>query len=228
MQNPVTPSSNLARLAGAAALFVVAVSGWLLLALENRSHGTAGLMLFVLLASLFIVMELRSARPLRGTYAQASPGGYQEPGEAALASLIDPETTLPRVWLFLARLREEVQRAERYGRRLTLCVLEPEDRLVCLDGEFRGKVGRAVQAHLRGSDFATIGHSGRLLVLLPEIVGPAAQKAAERLMAMLNSLMAEGKTLPWRAAVVCYPRHGKDAQQLLDSAERVLAQRPAA
>ena len=228
MQSPVAPSSNLARLAGAAALFGVAASGWLLVALENRSLGAAGLMLSVLLASLFVVVELRSARSPRWTSMQATPAGFQGPAESVLASLMDPETTLPRVWLFLARLREEVHRAERYGRPLALCVLEPEDRLVRLDGEFRAKVGRAVQGHLRGSDFATIGQSGRLLVLLPEIAEPAAEKAARRLVAMLNSLLAEGKPLPWRAALVWYPRHGKDAQQLLDSAERVLAQQPAA
>jgi GGDEF domain-containing protein len=159
---------------------------------------------------------------------QASPAGFEGPAESVLASLMDPETTLPRVWLFLARLTEEVQRAERYGRLLALCVLEPEDPMARLDGEFRGKVGRAVRGHLRGSDFATVGHSGRLLVLLPETVEPAAERAARRLVATLNSLMAEGKPLPWRAALVWYPRHGKNPQQLLDSAERVLAQQPAA
>lgn len=227
MQSPVVPSPTPPRLAGALALFAVAVSGWLLVALENHVYGAVGLMLSVFLAGLFVVMELRVARAIRRAHeahAQTSLGGFHGPAESVLESLLDPETTLPRVWLFLARLTEEIHRAERYGRVLALCVLEPEDPSVRLDQAFRGKVGRAVRGHLRGSDFATVGHSGKLLVLFSEIAEPAAEGAARRLVRTLNSLLAEGEPLRWRAALVWYPRDGKNADQLLDWAQRLLAQ----
>jgi len=228
MQSPVVPSPALPRLAGAAALFAVAVSGWLLVALEDDAYGAAGLVLSLSLAGLFAVMELRVARALRWAHAQASLGGFRGPAESVLESLLDPETMLPRTWLFLVRLTEEVHRAERYGRVLALCVLEPEDPFVRLDQGFRAKAGRAVRGHLRGSDFATIGRSGKLLVLFPETVEPAAEGAAGRLVETLNSLLAEGEPLRWRAALVWYPKDGRNADQLLDWAQHLLAQPSAA
>jgi GGDEF domain-containing protein len=216
----------MARLAGAAALLAIAVSGSLLAAFEDRVYGVSGLLLSVFVAGLFVVMELRFARALGRVHALADPGELRGPAESVLGSLLDPETTLPRVWLFRARLTEEIQRAERYRRSLLMCVLEPEDASVRLDGEFRGKVGRAVRGHLRGSDFATVGRSGRLLMLLPETVGPAAEGAVKRLVATLNSLITEGTPLHWRGALVWYPEDGSDADQLLDSAQRLLTERP--
>lgn len=228
MQRPVVPSPALPRLAGVSALFAVAVSGWLLVALEDDAYGAIGLILAVSLAGLFAVMELRIAGALRRGPAQVSFDGLHGPAESILGSLLDPETTLPRPWLFLARMSEEVHRAERYGRVLALCVLEPEDPFVRLDEGFRGKAGRAVRGHLRGSDFATIGRSGKLLVLFPEAVEPAAEGAAGRLVETLNSLLAEGEPLRWRAALVWYPRDGSNADQLLDWAQHLLAQASAA
>lgn len=228
MQSPAVPSPALPRLAGAVALFAAAVSGWLLVLLENDAYGAVGLALSVFLAALFLILELRVARALRWAHAPASLAGFRGPAESVLDSLLDPATMLPRTWLFLVRMTEEVQRAERYGRVLALCVLEPEDPFVRLDQGFRGKAGRAVRGHLRASDFATIGRSGKLLVLFPEAVEPAAERAAGRLVATLNSLLAEGQPLRWRAALVWYPRDGKDADQLLDWAQRLLAQPSAA
>jgi hypothetical protein len=63
-------------------------------------------------------------------------------------------------------------------------------------------------------------------MLLPETVGPAAEGAVKRLVATLNSLITEGTPLHWRGALVWYPEDGSDADQLLDSAQRLLTERP--
>ncbi len=228
MRSPAVPSLTPLRLAGVAALLVAAVSGWMLAVVEDHLYGAVGLVVATFVGGRFLLMELRIARTLRWAQGRAGLGGSHETADSLLDSLLDPETTLPRTWLFLVRLTEEVRRAERYSRALALCVLETEDPLVRLDESFRGRAGRAVRGHLRGSDYATVGHSGRLLVLLPETNEPAAEEAARRLVRTLNSLLTEGEPLRWRAALVWYPEDGKDADQLLDWAQRLLAQPSAA
>jgi len=229
MQSSLVPSPTPPRLAAAAALLAVAASGWLLVALENHIYGVTGLVLSVFLAGLFVAMELRFVRALRWAQPLASPGDeLRGPAESVLGALLDPETTLPRVWLFSTRLKEEIQRAERHGRVLVLCVLEPEDPAIRLDQAFRGRVGRALRGHLRTSDFATVSHSGRLLVLFPETVVPSAEVATRRLVTTLNSVLNEGKPQRWRAALVWYPEDGRNADQLLESAQRLLAKRQVA
>ena len=158
--------------AGVLAFVTAAVSVALLVVVDSHAYGAGGLALFACLAGLFFVLELRFARDLGRYQALASVSGLVGPAEQFLGSLMDPDTMLPRFWLFSARLTEEIQRAERHKRTLTLCVLEPDDLTIYLDQTFRQKVGPAVQGHLRGSDSATVDHSGRLLVLFAETSGP--------------------------------------------------------
>jgi GGDEF domain-containing protein len=143
---------------------------------------------------------------------------------------MDPETTLPRFWLFLARLTEEIQRAQRHGRLLTLCALEPDGFAAYLDTAFRGKVGRAVRGHLRTTDCATVDHSGGLLVLFSEIAGSGGEVAARRLVKTLNSLLFDEEEKPrrWRAAMVFHPQDGMSADGLLQRLHGLLVTRPAA
>ena len=143
---------------------------------------------------------------------------------------MDPETALPRFWLFLARLTEEIQRAQRHGRLLTLCALEPDGFAAYLDTAFRGEVGRAVRGHLRTTDSATVDHSGRLLVFFSEIAGSGGEVAARRLVKTLNSLLFDEEEKPrrWRAAMVFYPQDGMSADDLLQRLHGLLVTRPAA
>lgn len=114
------------------------------------------------------------------------------------------------------------------GRRWPLCALEPDDLTVYLDETFRGKAGRAVRGHLRGSDFATVDQSGRLLVLFAETAGSGGEAAARRLVKTLNSLLFEEKPRRWRAAMVFYPQDGMNADDLLQRLRGLLVARPAA
>jgi len=227
MQSPEAPSPTPARLAWAATSIAVAVSGLLLVALEDHTYGAIGLILSLGLAGIFVVMELRFVSALGRLQAPAGASERDGPAEGFLELLLDPETTLPRFWLFSARLTEEIQRAQRHGRVLTLCALEPDDFAAYLDKTFRGKVGRAVRGHLRTSDSATVDRSGRLLVLFAETAGSGGEAAARRLVKTLNALLYEGKPRRWRAAMVFYPQDGLNADDLLQRLHGLLVTRPA-
>jgi hypothetical protein len=230
MQSPAPPSPTLARLAGVATCVTVAVSGTLLVALEDHTYGAIGLILSLGFGGMFVVTELRFLWARGRSQTPAGVAAHGGPAEGFLASLMDPETTLPRFWLFWTHVTQEVQRAQRHGRVLTLCALEPEGFAAYLDQEFRGKVGRAVRGNLRTSDSATVDPSGRLLVLFSEIAGSEGEAAARRLVRTLNSLLFEQEEKPrrWRAAMVFYPQDGTSADDLWQRLHGLLVSRPAA
>lgn len=228
MQSPVVPSPMLARLASGATLVALIVSVALLVALEDHTYATIGLILSLCLAGMFVILELRFAWALGRSEAPAAAVAHGGAAEGFLESLLDPETALPRFWLFLARLTDEVQRARRHNRVLTLCALEPDGFEAFLDDAFRGKTGRAVRGHLRTSDCATVDPSGRLLVLFAETAGSGGELAAKRLVKRLNSALFEGKAHPWRGAMVFYPQDGASGEELLQKLHELLAQRRAA
>jgi GGDEF domain-containing protein len=228
MQSPVVPSPTLARLAWVATLVALIVSVALLVTLEDHTYAGIGLILALCLAGMFVILELRLAWALGRSQTPAAAVEHGGPAEGFLESLLDPETALPRFWLFSARLTEEIRRAERHGRALALCALEPDDLTVYLDETFRRKAGRAVRGHLRTSDSATVGRSGRLLVLFAETAAPEAEAAARRLVKTLNSLLFEEKPRRWRAAMVFYPQDGMNTDDLLQRVDGLLANRTAA
>jgi GGDEF domain-containing protein len=222
MRKPFAPSPMLIRLTGAAAFVAVAISGWQLGRLDNHAYGVIGLVLSLGLGGLFGVLEMRFFGPL-ARYRERD-GAGESAGDGLLASLLDPETMLPRFWLFSVRLTEEIRRAERYGRALTICALEPEEFTVYLDETFRGRVGRAVRGFLRSSDFATIDRHGSLLVLFTETTKSGAETAARRLVKTLNELLFEKKPCRWRAGVVFYPEDGVNADDLLKTVDGQLTE----
>jgi hypothetical protein len=228
MQSPGVPSPALARLAWLATFVALVVSGGLLVTLEDHTYGGIGLVVSLCLAGAFVVMELRFVYALGRSQVPAAVVEHGGAAEGFLESLLDPETALPRFWLFLARLTDEVQRARRHNRVLTLCALEPDGFAAFLDDAFRGKVGRAVRGYLRTSDCATVDPSGRLLVLFAETAGSGGELAAKRLVKRLNLALFEGKAHPWRAAMVFYPQDGTSGEDLLQKLHELLAQRRAA
>ena len=230
MQSPAAPSPTLARLAWAATFVAVVISGALLVAQEDHTYGAIGLFLSLGLAGIFFALELRFVWALGRSQVPAVIHKHGGSAEGFLESLMDPETTLPRFWIFLARVTEEIQRAQRHKRMLTLCALEPDGFAAYLDTEFRRKVGHAVRGHLRTTDSATVDQAGRLLVLFSETVGSGGEVAARRLVKTLNSLLFDKEEKPhqWRAAMVFYPQDGMSADDLLRRLDGLLVTRPAA
>jgi GGDEF domain-containing protein len=227
MRSPAAPLRTLARLVCVATGVAVAVSVWLLLTPQGRTYGSAALIVSICFVVLFLILELVYSRYLGWFQALASLARLRQPVETGLQLLLDPETTLPRPWVFSVRMTEEIQRAMRNGQEVALCLLEPDDRALLLDESFRGEVGRAVGGGVRRGEFATVDSGGRLLILLPGTAGPAAEEAARRFAKMLNSRLFEGKPCRWKGAFAYYPRDGTTAEDLLETAHTLLNERAA-
>jgi hypothetical protein len=225
MRSPAAPLRTLARLACIATGVAVAVSVWLLLTLEERAYGIAALIVSICFAGLFLILELVYSRYLNWFQSLASLARLREPVETGLQLLLDPETTLPRSWVFSVRMTEEIQRAKRNGQELALCLLEPDDRALLLEEGFRGEVGRAIGGGVRRGEFATVDSSGRLLILLPGTAGAAVEEAARRFARALNSRLFEGEPRRWKGAFAYYPRDGTTADELLETAHTLLNER---
>jgi diguanylate cyclase (GGDEF)-like protein len=147
--------------------------------------------------------------------------------EAVRFSDVDPVT-----WVFnrrhlLSALDQEIVRAERYGRALSLVVLDLDD-----FGKFNGTYGQSmgdrllriaattmaetvsapeIVARLKDDDFA---------VLLPETNRATAVETTTRLLASLSGVSAfnseeESEPVTFSVAIVCFPEDGATAQQLL-------------
>ncbi len=227
MRSPAAPLRTLARLACVATGVAVAVSVWLLLTLEERAYGAAALIVSICFVALFLTLEMAHSRYLGWFQALAGLARLREPAETGLELLLDPETTLPRPWIFSVRMTEEIQRAMRNGQELALCLMEPDDRALLLEEGFRGRVGRAVGGGIRKGEFATVDSGGRLLILLPGTGGSEAEQAARRFAKALNSRLFEGEPRRWNGAFAYYPSDGTTAGELLETAHTLLNQRAA-
>lgn len=227
MRSPTAPLCTLSRLACVATGVAVAVSVWLLVAREDRAYGSAALIVAICFAGVFLILEMVYSRYLSWFRALGSLAGLGEPVETGLELLLDPETTLPRSWVFSVRMTEEIQRAKRNGGALALCLLEPDDQVLLLDESFRGEVGRAVGGGVRSGEFATVDSSGRLLILLPGTAGGTVEEAARRFAKTLNSRLFEGEPRRWRGAFAYYPNDGTTADELLEAAHTLLNERAA-
>jgi diguanylate cyclase (GGDEF)-like protein/putative nucleotidyltransferase with HDIG domain len=115
--------------------------------------------------------------------------------ELEVRSLRDPLTGLPNLAAFDRWLHAEVERSRRYGRPLTVAVLDVDGfRAVnanqgrALGDEVLATVGRALAEQTRASDLVTRSCGDEFLVALPETTGPQAVQAFQRLLLELEVL----------------------------------------
>jgi diguanylate cyclase (GGDEF)-like protein len=141
----------------------------------------------------------------------------------------DALTTLWNQADFRRRLDEEVKRAERYRRRLSLIVMDVDGlkRLNDVEGHQRGDellatFGRALRAALRTSDAGFRIGGDEFAVLLPETDRNEASIVARRLRAaLLTSAMARfGATVSM--GVSEFPASGTSADDLMRAADKAM------
>ena len=128
-------------------------------------------------------------------------------------ALYDRETGLFAPWFFGLRCPEECYRAVRYGRPLTLLLVE-----VWAEGdEFSAAVGEVVRVLQAGrrSDVASHLGAGRFAVLLPETDAEGAEVLASRLRAFAP-VIATGTS--------SHPYDGGNQEQLIAAATLRLAE----
>lgn len=130
---------------------------------------------------------------------------------------------------FFMKLREELQRCERYGLHLALLLFDldhfkklndsyghPEgDRILKTVAEILRNELRAVDIGARygGEEFA---------VILPETRGPAAMCFAERLRQRIEREFQHDRGVTISLGISLYPEHGQEAHELLRAADLAL------
>ena len=133
---------------------------------------------------------------------------------------VHPVTGLYRWWVFRERAGHEIARAQRQGRILAILLLEPGDLFAEPSDEAQAKAADVLRRTIRDGDCAAQVDDSRFVVMLPETAVDGARAAANRLLSGL--LSSEEPPMPWRAALVIYPKHGANADELLDQAQMVL------
>ena len=154
--------------------------------------------------------------------------------EAQRLSLTDPLTGLWNYRYLTLALGHEIERATRFGRPLTVLMLDL-DRFKQINDRHGHQIGDAVLIELAARmrtqvrEVDTLARYGgeEFVVVLPETDADGAARTAERLGAVIrSSLFCQGTAheLPVTASlgVAVFPDHGGDASQLLRSADNAL------
>jgi len=149
-------------------------------------------------------------------------------GAKPAAAEVEPESGLPvhtatgmhRWWVFRDRAVEEIARAQRQNRILAIVLVEPGDLIDAPTDEERARAAAVVRRTTRDGDYAAQLDDNRFVVMLPETDVDGARTAANRLLTGLRG--AEDPRMKWRAALVHYPKHGSNPDELLDQAQGVL------
>jgi diguanylate cyclase (GGDEF)-like protein len=150
--------------------------------------------------------------------------------DAALAGL-DPLTGLPNRRAFDARLADEVARAHRTGRPLSLVLLDLDrfKRINDQHGHDTGdqvlaSVGEAINHAVRASDFPGRAGGEEFLVVLPDTTTDGAVVLAEKLRASIRTIEVAGLERPVSASfgVATFPIDAADTDSLLRIADRAL------
>jgi len=116
-------------------------------------------------------------------------------------SVTDPLTGLFNRYHFEATLRREVARCLRYGTRLALLLMDV-DQLKAVNDRWGhqagdrvlGRVARAIQNSLRGTDIASRHGGDEFAIILPDTDARAGRLVGERICAKVGASRGEGQT----------------------------------
>jgi len=150
----------------------------------------------------------------------ALPAIPADPADTESGLPVHQVTGLHRWWVFRERAGEEIARAQRHGRILAILLLEPGDLIAMPNDEALEKAAAVLRQSLRDGDYAAQFDDKRFVVMLPEGDTDGARAAANRLLSGLRS--SEDPPMPWRAALVSFPQHGANVDELLTQAQNVL------
>jgi len=161
--------------------------------------------------------------------------------EMAQRAVTDGLTGLHNHTYFHQRLDEELTRSERYGRPLSLMMLDLDDFKAYNDsyGHTKGdvvlaQVARVISASVRKVDVVCRYGGEEFAVIMPETDAEAARAAAERVreavasMALPAEKAGVGRALPSTGSltvsvgVACHPTHAKTRVALIEVADRAL------
>ena len=199
-----------ATIDGAAISLLLTIASFVLI--DHPLVGVLALAATLILFSSFLYLSRSMNEPLM------QPPASQMDAESGLP--VHPVTGLYRWWVFRERAGAEIARAQRQNRILAILLLEPGDLIAEPSKEAQLKAADVLRRTIRDGDYAGQFDDSRFVVMLPEIAADGARTAANRLLSDLRS--TEEPPMPWRAALVSYPIHGANVDELLAQAQKVL------
>ncbi len=149
--------------------------------------------------------------------------------ETSEKSIIDELTGLHTYNYFIDRLNEEKKRADRFGSRVSMVLIEIDDFKALSDelGHARGKkvikeIGEIVKIQVRGVDIVSRYNTEQFGVLLPNTGRVASYEVAERVrIAAVEGSPGDGK-VTISAGLATYPDNAGDDVQLIERVEEAL------
>lgn len=150
---------------------------------------------------------------------------------AARSSHIDDETGLANRQYFEERFGEEILRAQRLQKTLTLVLLEVDRAAMSItnkgmaadDALVRG-MAAALLVSVRGFDLAARLDGDRFALLLPETSRAGAAAILSRMARGTDGAQGLDQSLRFRAGIAVYPKDGETVHALLQHADSVLQQ----
>ncbi len=150
--------------------------------------------------------------------------------EARIESRIDPITGIHNYRHVTEELQRELDRARRFDRVFSILMAdldrfkEINDRLGHLKGNSAlRKIAQLFLHSIRSVDTAAKYGGDEFLIILPDTGGEGAFQAAERLLSHLSELsLEEEMRISASIGVATYPTDGKQARELIGSADRAL------
>lgn len=215
-------------------------SGDVLLADAEAGPGTLGVLaLYDRLGSpCFDDADLRTLRTFAGQ-AGVAVHNVRVHEEAQRLSLTDPLTGLWNYRYLREVLRREVERASRFGRMLTVLVLDLDHFKEVNDtyghpagDQVLGEFARRIRVGLREVDVAFRQGGEEFVVLLPETDAYGGVIVADRLGALVRDRpvhveprragLADRIAISVSIGIAVFPEHGDSAQEVLDAADEAL------
>lgn len=151
---------------------------------------------------------------------------YQETLEK---SLTDQLTGLRNHAYFWERLEEEVKRATRARKALSILIFDLDNFKIFNDayGHLKGdeilkEVGKILKETARGSDIAARYGGDEFAVIMPETTVDNSIRLAKRLAAKINKLKYGNLSLTLSIGIASFPEHGKSAAELIEQADLAL------
>jgi diguanylate cyclase (GGDEF)-like protein len=195
--------------------------------LRSEGHMYGALWLLHRTPGFFGEKHLRQVEVL-ASHVAAALSRAQAFDEARRLSITDELTGCYNRRYFMARLREECSRAQRYGHELTLVMVD-SDALKEVNDQFGHEAGnrhlielaRTIKAHIRATDLIARYGGDEFVVLQPEADLDAGQATAERIREAAAKRMGDIATSV-SIGVAAYPVNAKDADGLFRAADRAL------
>lgn len=181
-----------------------------------------------------LLEKLREAnRTLEAQVAERTEELSQANQRLSELAMTDSLTRVANRRALLARFQDEIDRAERYARPITIALYDVDHFKVFndMEGHLCGdealkKIAAVMASNLRKTDFLARYGGEEFIVLMPETSLAAGNEIAVRLRTAVENTVFRGKTeqayLTVSAGLAAFPKHGQTSKALFEAADQAL------